>query len=53
MTLTDHDMRRVAVEAYVDVRTVAKWLRGEKVRVSVAERIAAAVRKLGLREVRT
>ncbi len=46
--MTRADQLRVAAEAVCDMRTVAKWLRGERVRGTVAERIEAAVRKLGV-----
>lgn len=44
-----HVLRRIAAAADADPRTVARYLRGERVRVgSVAERIACAVADAGL-----
>ena len=40
---TAHDIRRLAVAAHCDPRTVAKVLRGEHVAQMTAERIAAAL----------
>ncbi len=46
--LNPHDRRRVAVAAFADDRTVARYLRGEPVRPSLAARIRDALRRLGL-----
>lgn len=46
--LDSHDLRRVAVEAGCDPRTVTRHLDGEPVRGPVKARIADALRKLGL-----
>ena len=46
--LDAHDLRRVAVEAGCDPRTVTRHLGGEFVRGPVKARIADALRKLGL-----
>ena len=46
--LDAHDLRRVAVEAGCDPRTVTSYLNGNTVRGPVKARIADALRKLGL-----
>lgn len=44
-TLTPHDLRRVAVLASVDPRSVAAYLAGRRQRSTTAARIAQALRE--------
>lgn len=46
--LTPHDLRRVAVLASVDPRSVQRFLEGGAVRSTTAARIADALRELEL-----
>jgi DNA-binding LacI/PurR family transcriptional regulator len=47
--LRAHDIRRIAVEAIVDERTVRAFLKdAQRVRSTSAARITAAIRALGL-----
>jgi hypothetical protein len=46
---TEIEIRRVAAESLVDIRTVRKYVAGEKVRASVVERIKMAAQQLKLR----
>lgn len=46
--LTPHERRRIAVAAFVDPRSVERWLRGERMKSTVAARIAETVRLLKL-----
>lgn len=49
--MTDQQVRRVAVEAICDPRTVRKYLVApDAIRLSVRERIEAAVKKLRVRK---
>jgi hypothetical protein len=43
-----HDVRRIAVEALVDPRTVRKYLDGHPVAKLTVRRIESAARRLGL-----
>jgi hypothetical protein len=45
--LTPADVRRLAVEAGVEPRTAAKYLRGERVVSTCADRIRRAIETLG------
>lgn len=45
--LNAHDVRRVAVAASVDPRTVRAYLRGDRTQSTTASRIAEALRSLG------
>lgn len=47
-SLTPTEVRRVAVEAGVEPRTAAKYLRGERVVLTCADRIRRALTALGL-----
>jgi hypothetical protein len=46
--LRAHDIRRVAVSAMVDPRTVRAYLRGRRTQSTTAARIAEALRTLGI-----
>lgn len=46
--LSAHDMRRLAVEAVIDPRTIARYMAGLAVASTSAARILAAGVKLGL-----
>jgi DNA-binding LacI/PurR family transcriptional regulator len=48
ITLSAHDLRRVAVEAEVDPRTVKKVVAGGAVRDVLLRRIERAMKKLGV-----
>jgi DNA-binding LacI/PurR family transcriptional regulator len=47
--MTTAEYLRVAAEAQVDVRTVRRFVAGEKVRPALAERIEAAMAKLRIK----
>jgi DNA-binding LacI/PurR family transcriptional regulator len=51
-TLTPHELRRIAVEAGVDPRTVASYLRGGRVVSTASARILRALEALGFSAVR-
>jgi len=46
--LNAHDVRRVAVAAGCDPRTVLRYLRGKTIQSTSAARIAGALRELGI-----
>lgn len=46
-TMVAHDIRRVAVEAMVDPRTVERYLDGKALRGLTRERIRRAMQSLG------
>jgi hypothetical protein len=46
--LTPTEIRRIAVEAGVEPRTVAKYIRGERVVSTCADRICRTLEMLGL-----
>lgn len=51
--VTDQQVKRVAVEAFCDPRTVRKYLATpDEVRLSVRERIEAAMKKLKIKPAR-
>lgn len=52
MELTQHQQRLLAAEAFVDTRTLRRFLSGEEIRPSSEERILIAAKKLKLRVTR-
>ena len=48
MTISSKDVRRIAAEASVDPRTVARMYQGKKTRHLARERVVEAVKKLKL-----
>ena len=46
--LPPHTRRQIAVAAYVDPRTVERWMHGRPMKSTVAARITQAVKDLGL-----
>lgn len=48
-----HVVRQIAVLAACDVRPVQRFLRGERVRQTIGDRIEVALRQLGVEHTRT